>query len=41
MSLVENFDEARDFVKKTASSEALTVLEKLAEDYQARHNLEI
>jgi len=39
MSLAEEFAEARDFAKNTASSEALAILDNLAKYYEARHDL--
>ncbi len=40
-SLAEEFAEGRYFVKKETSPEALAVLDKLATDYEERHNVNI
>lgn len=41
ITLSESFAEGRAYAAKTASVESLLILEKLAEEYQARYNLSI
>ena len=38
-TLAENFAQGRAYAEKTASPEALFILDKLAEDYEERHNI--
>ena len=38
-TLTENFAQARSYAAETASKEALSKLDKLAEDYEERHNI--
>ena len=38
-TLAENFDQGRAYAAETASPEALSILDKLAEDYEERHNI--
>jgi hypothetical protein len=38
-TLAENFAQGRTYAAETASSEALSILDKLAEDYEERHNI--
>ena len=38
-TLAENFNQGRAYAAETASPEALSILDKLAEDYEERHNI--
>ena len=38
-TLAENFAQGRTYAAETASPEALSILDKLAEDYEERHNI--
>jgi hypothetical protein len=37
--LAENFAQGRAYAAETASPEAISILDKLAEDYEERHNI--